>query len=244
MLRRSYCLRLLSAPRLATEGAPHALACADSEPFTFTAALQTHFAVHNLATHARHVRVLGLGGKWIFDYAPDPMHPRLDMEREDYVTFGGEGVSPGVRDGRLCSRIARSLSNGFHLRLVWSTACHLPSLRAGLSLRDVQSRHEHALAEEVVDRLYVGAKGGDVFLCPGDRSYHEVILREGLRDVGAYNPHDRQPASAPHFVSMPAGRVARPVTYVAIALCCLAKDELSWTPERCRSMLRHDGLAA
>ena len=64
--------------------------CADSEPFTFTAALQTHFAVHNLATHARHVRILGLGGKWIFDYTPDPMHPRLDMEKEDYVTFGGD----------------------------------------------------------------------------------------------------------------------------------------------------------
>ena len=71
------------------ERASLASACADSEPFTFTAALQTHFAVHNLATHARHVRVLGLGGKWIFDYAPDPMHPRLDMEKEDYVTFGG-----------------------------------------------------------------------------------------------------------------------------------------------------------
>ena len=63
---------------------------ADSEPFTFTAALQTHFAVHNLATHARHVRILGLGGKWIFDYTPDPMHPRLDMEKEDYITFGGD----------------------------------------------------------------------------------------------------------------------------------------------------------
>ena len=68
-----------------------------------------------------------------------------------------------------------------------------------------------------MDRLYVSAKGGDVFLCPGDRSYHEIILREGLRDVAAYNPHDRQPASAPHFVSMPAGRVARPVTCAAIA---------------------------
>ena len=64
--------------------------CADSEPFTFTAALQTHFAVHNLAMHARHVRALGLGGKWIFDYAPDLMHPRLDIEKEDYVTFGGD----------------------------------------------------------------------------------------------------------------------------------------------------------
>ena len=75
----------------------------------------------------------------------------------------------------------------------------------------------NAVAEEVVDRLYVSGKGGDVFLCPGDRSYHEIILREGLRDVAAYNPHDRQPASAPHFVSMPAGRVARPVTCAAIA---------------------------
>ena len=69
-------------------------------------------------------------------------------------------------------------------------------------------------AEEVVDRLFVSAQGGDVFLCPGDRSYHEIILREGFRDVGAYNPHDRQPASAPHYVAMPAGRVARPVTCV------------------------------
>ena len=75
-----------------------------------------------------------------------------------------------------------------------------------------------------MDRLFVSAKGGDVFLCPGDRSYHEIILREGFRDVGAYNPHDRQPASAPHFVSMPAACVARPVTCDRFAAAGIAQD--------------------
>ena len=95
-----------------------------------------------------------------------------------------------------------------------------------------------------MDRLYVSAKGGDVFLCPGDRSYHEVILREGLRDVGAYNPHDRQPASAPHFVSMPAGRVARPVT--CACGCPLLSDQRQALvyAKRCRSMRREARPAA
>ena len=92
---------------------------------------------------------------------------------------------------------------------VWLNACATlgpcPSLTAAW-----------CFAEEVVDRIFVNAKGGDVFLCPGDRSYHEIIVREGFRDVGAYNPHDQNPASAPYFVSMPAARVARPVTCVCL----------------------------
>ena len=87
-------LSLLSSALALTMSCLEPCACADTEPFTFTAALQPHFAVHNLTTNAQHVRILGLGGKWIFDYADDPRHPRLDTEKEDYVTFGGDGGSP------------------------------------------------------------------------------------------------------------------------------------------------------
>ena len=83
--------------------------CADTEPFTFTAALQTHFAVRNLATHAQHVRVLGLGGKWVFDYAQDARHPRLDTEKEDYVTFGGVTSVSSWAASRV-ARVSRELA--------------------------------------------------------------------------------------------------------------------------------------
>lgn len=68
-------------------------------------------------------------------------------------------------------------------------------------------------AEEKVDRLYVDAAfEGDVMLCPGDRSYIQLINRDGFKDVGVANPHESLPFAWNNFVALAAGRVARPVT--------------------------------
>ncbi len=67
-------------------------ALADEREFTFTTALQTHFAVRPLGDYpdnSRFVKLLGLGGKYILDYARDPSRPRLDQQEDDYVHFGG-----------------------------------------------------------------------------------------------------------------------------------------------------------
>lgn len=66
--------------------------CADDREFTFTSALQTHFSVKPLGDYPQNsqfVKLLGLGGKRILDYAQDPSHPRLTEQEADYVHFGG-----------------------------------------------------------------------------------------------------------------------------------------------------------
>ncbi|KAK9805629.1 hypothetical protein WJX72_009001 [[Myrmecia] bisecta] len=67
------------------------IANTDDEPFTFTTALQGHFATADLrTTNQGYVRTLGLGGKYVFDYSMDPAHPKVGVDEADYVYFGAD----------------------------------------------------------------------------------------------------------------------------------------------------------
>ena len=70
------------------------LPLAGKEPFSFTTALRPHFACDDLSQRPEFVRILGLGGKWTYDYE-NPYHPKLGMEGEDYVYFAGKPRDPG-----------------------------------------------------------------------------------------------------------------------------------------------------
>ena len=66
---------------------------ADDREFTFTSALQTHFAVKPLGDYplnSQFVKLLGLGGKMGLDYARNPSHPSVVQQEGDYIQFGGE----------------------------------------------------------------------------------------------------------------------------------------------------------
>lgn len=69
---------------------PKCLWCADEQPFTFTAGLQSHVACRDLRYHHDFARILGLGGKHYVDYHPNARKPKLQLEQDDYVNFGGE----------------------------------------------------------------------------------------------------------------------------------------------------------
>jgi hypothetical protein len=65
---------------------------ADDREFTFTSALQTHFAVKPLGDYplnSQFVKLLGLGGKMGLDYARNPSHPSVVQQEDDYIQFGG-----------------------------------------------------------------------------------------------------------------------------------------------------------
>ena len=66
------------------------LCCADEQPFTFTAGLQSHLACRDLNYHHDFARILGLGGKHYVDYHPNARKPKLQLEKDDYVNFGRE----------------------------------------------------------------------------------------------------------------------------------------------------------
>ena len=70
------------------------LPLAGEQPFSFTTALRPHFACDDLSQRPEFVRILGLGGKWTYDYE-NPYHPKLGMEGEDYVYFAGKPRNPG-----------------------------------------------------------------------------------------------------------------------------------------------------
>ncbi len=67
---------------------------ADDEPFTFTTGMQSHLACRDLYTHHAFARMLGLGGKYYIDYVPNARKPKLELEKDDYVNFGGKPVLP------------------------------------------------------------------------------------------------------------------------------------------------------
>ena len=58
------------------------LPLAGEEPFSFTTALRPHFACDDLSQRPEFVRILGLGGKWTYDYE-NPYHPKLGTGRVD-----------------------------------------------------------------------------------------------------------------------------------------------------------------
>ncbi|DBA82477.1 hypothetical protein WJX79_005540 [Trebouxia sp. C0005] len=65
-----------------------------------------------------------------------------------------------------------------------------------------------------VDRMYVDAYDSTVKFCPGDRSHFEVLLREGLTDLGTLNRGLTQEHNSEfaEFVVLTAAQVARPIT--------------------------------
>jgi len=65
-----------------------------------------------------------------------------------------------------------------------------------------------------VDRTYVDAYDSTVKFCPGDRSHFEVLLREGLTDLGTLNRGIGQEhhSEFAEFVVLNAAQVARPIT--------------------------------
>lgn len=102
---------------------PACCARADDREFTFTSALQTHFAVKPLGDYplnSQFVKLLGLGGKMGLDYVRDPSHPSLVQQEGDYVQFGGEWSCGIATSGRPAMQWGLwGLCNG-------SCACHPP----------------------------------------------------------------------------------------------------------------------
>lgn len=62
--------------------------------------------------------------------------------------------------------------------------------------------------------MYVDAYDSTVKFCPGDRSHFEVLLREGLTDLGTLNRGLTQEHNSEfaEFVVLTAAQVARPIT--------------------------------
>jgi len=53
----------------------------------FQLGLLPHFCVSDLRRHGETVKVLGLGGKRVLDYATDSRRPRLASQEQDYLRF-------------------------------------------------------------------------------------------------------------------------------------------------------------
>eukprot|EP00803_Ostreobium_quekettii_P005817 evm.model.scf_128EXC.6 EVM.evm.TU.scf_128EXC.6 scf_128EXC:41751-50091(-) len=65
-----------------------------------------------------------------------------------------------------------------------------------------------------IDRIYVDASEGDLYFCPGDRVHYEFKLRDGFRDVVAWNPGDEDIETAMwarYCAVLSGARIARPV---------------------------------
>lgn len=65
-----------------------------------------------------------------------------------------------------------------------------------------------------VNRLYVDAYNSTVKFCPGDQTHFEVLLREGLQDLGTLNRGVLMEhySEFSEFVVLTSAQVARPVT--------------------------------
>lgn len=50
-------------------------------------------AVQDLRFKQEFVRILGLGGKYMLDHSDNALRPRLRMEGDDFVYFGGRAVA-------------------------------------------------------------------------------------------------------------------------------------------------------
>lgn len=57
------------------------------DELAFTAGLLTHLATLDIEDNKKFVKILGLYGKYVLDYSNDPMRPKLDVERDDFVFF-------------------------------------------------------------------------------------------------------------------------------------------------------------
>eukprot|EP00887_Chlorella_sp_A99_P005038 scaffold4.g5038.t1 len=182
--------------------------------FTFTTALQTHFATEDIPSHAKAVKALGLWGKYMLDYAKSPLLPRLDIEQEDFQFFGGGEQARGGGAGGGAQRGAGARGRGRLRR--WRrgrapprghTVCRCLSLPLPPPLLP-SSRPAQ------IDRIYVDCDAkGDVKFCPGSlQSHFEVENAQGFTDIGIVHPGASHPAEAARFVSLPSARVARPVT--------------------------------
>ena len=68
------------AARAALHAAARSPCAATLDPHPRPWLRRSHFATRDLQTHAKYVKVLGLRGKYILDYARDPFKPGLTIQ--------------------------------------------------------------------------------------------------------------------------------------------------------------------
>ena len=65
-----------------------------------------------------------------------------------------------------------------------------------------------------IHRIYPDADDGDLYFCPGERVHYEFLLRDGFRDVLAWNPGDANKDVAlwaRNCAVLSGARIARPI---------------------------------
>jgi len=142
-----------------------------SEEFKFTSGLLTHLASEDVRENKNFVKVLGLGGKYVLDYATDPMRPSLFVEQNDFVFFDADS-------GKNVDKLYVDCDDEGHVLFCPGTQSYV-EIEHPLGFTDLEVLHPAAAAPDVARRsvcLASARKAKPIKLQPGGTWSGEMKL--------------------------------------------------------------------
>ncbi|KAL4527937.1 hypothetical protein Ndes2526B_g07727 [Nannochloris sp. 'desiccata'] len=142
-----------------------------SEEFKFTSGLLTHLASEDVRENKKFVKVLGLGGKYVLDYAADPMRPSLFVEQDDFLFFDADS-------GKNVDKLYVDCDDEGHVLFCPGTQSYV-EIEHPLGFTDLEVLHPAAAAPDVARRsvcLASARKAKPITLPPGGTWSGEMKL--------------------------------------------------------------------
>ena len=115
-----------------------------SKEFKFTSGLLTHLASEDVRENKKFVKVLGLGGKYVLDYAADPMRPSLFVEQDDFLFFDADS-------GKNVDKLYVDCDDEGHVLFCPGTQSYI-EIEHPLGFTDLEVLHPAAAAPDVARR--------------------------------------------------------------------------------------------
>ena len=144
--------------------------CGDSD-MKFTAGLLTHLAAQDIRENKKFVKVLGLGGKYVLNYAADPMRPLLRVQEDDFVFFDPDS-------GKNVDDLYVDFDNQGHVLYCPGSQAHV-EITHPQGFKDLEVLHPAAAAPDVARRcVCLGSvkKATPVNLKPGESWSGAMVL--------------------------------------------------------------------
>jgi hypothetical protein len=142
-----------------------------SKEFKFTSGLLTHLASEDVRENKKFVKVLGLGGKYVLDYAVDPMRPNLFVEQGDFLFFDAD-------NGKNVDKLYIDCDDEGHVLFCPGTQSYV-EIEHPLGFTDLEVLHPAASAPDVARRsvcLASARKAKPITLQPGGTWSGEMKL--------------------------------------------------------------------
>jgi len=142
-----------------------------SKEFKFTSGLLTHLASEDVRENRKFVKVLGLGGKYVLDYAADPMRPSLSVEQDDFVFFDADS-------GQNVDKLYVDCDDEGHVLFCPGTQSYV-EIEHPLGFTDLEVLHPAAAAPDVARRsvcLASARKAKPITLQPNGHWSGEIKL--------------------------------------------------------------------